>query len=877
MRLPRWKLSPLLWGAPFYLLLLFVLWPVIQGAETFFLRDAFNAHLPLKAAQAHALSDGRMPLVAPELGGGQPLAGNPNAVPFYPDNLLYLLLPLLGAFNLHFWLHWLLAPWGVYWLAREWGLSRSAAWGAGVFYATGGFFASLLNFYNLVAGAALAPVLAAALLAYSSLAYSSLADSSAATSGLALSGSDAKSRRRWIFAALAGSWALLLVAGDPATAVVALGLAVGGVLLRRGREALRLRIWGAPVVALAGGTLLAAPQIIEFLRILPLSYRGHRGFSESGQVVGSLHPGQLLEWLLPFLYGRPDRMREGAFWGYELYGGDPPIFFTLYPGLLVLALVVLALLPRLRRKKEAGTEGPEASVAPEGWRPCRRAGLIFVGAGFFLALGGFNPLWGLLQSLPGAGLLRYPVKLWLPAAVGLVLLAGVGLQRVLDEPKGAGRQLRHWLLALAAGYAGLWLLLSFAPPAAAWVRAAVPRAFGDVFVDNERLRWAGLALLTTVALVVMVVAVSALRRRPMVGGALLLAVHVATQLFFLGPARATDEAAYYRQPPPLLEQLPPEAPVLHGSADALFGRYDLRRGRYPDASAQWIERRIFRDLYPVAGVLHHRRYELNLSPEGLGSFFSRVAQDAVRRSSDEERLRLLSAWGVQRLLTHRPLEVGAAAPVLAVQQGFGGELRVHAVPGATDEVFFVAEVRTAADMGSVVGLLVSPSFDPTRTAIVAGAGVDSEAIPSSAEDGGSSPSSSSRSRLGSVEILRREAEQLEVRVSSPEGGAVVWQRAWLPLYRATVDGREQTVEVANLHRMAVRVPAGEHVVRIATDRRPLALGTGLSALGLLWVAGWAWWLGKGAEQGSGGKGDDPSEASGSVSDGPSEDARIAAP
>jgi hypothetical protein len=861
MRLSRRQLTPLLWGAPFYLLLLFVLWPVIQGSETFFLRDAFNAHLPLKAAQAHALAEGRMPLVAPELAGGQPLAGNPNAVPFYPDNLFYLVLPLLSAFNLHFWLHWLLAPCGIYWLAREWGLGRPAAWAAGVFYATGGFFASLLNFYNLVAGAMLAPVLAAAVLALS-----------APEAGERSVGAG----RRWSFAALAASWALLLVAGDPATAVVALGLAGVGGLLRRGWHLLRPRVWGVQLVALAGGTLVAAPQIIEFLRILPLSYRGHQGFSESGQVVGSLHPAQLLEWLLPFLFGRPDRMREGAFWGYELYGGDPPIFFTLYPGLLVLVLAVLAVLPTRRKKQaqEAKTEGTEKEelegpASPEAWRVCRRAGLVFLVLGFFFALGGFNPLWDLFQSLPGAGMLRYPVKLWLPAAVGLVLLAGVGLERVLEKPAEAPRRLGHKLMALAMVYAVAWLVLSLVPAAAEWVRIAIPQAFGPRFVEFERIRWAGLALITLFVLLFLAWATRALRRLPVAGGALLLALHTASQLFLLAPARATDETTHYLQPPPLLDHLPQAAPVLHGSADALFGRYDLRRGRYPDASAQWIERRIFRDLYPVAGVLHHRRYELNLSPEGLGSFFSRVAQDAVRQSTDAERVRLLAAWGVQRLVTHRPLDAGAAASVLAVQQGFGGELRVHSVPGATEEVFFSSEVRTAADMGSAVGQLVSPSFDPRRQVVLAGGAAVAppvEPVPEEAASEEPEPGAA-------VEVLLRQPEALEVRVRTDRPGAVVWQRAWLPLYRATVDGRDTPVEVANLHRMAVRVPAGESVVRIATDRRPLMTGAGLSVLGLVGLLAWGWRLGRGRKDG----GQDLQRRPARGPNPPSEDASMAAP
>jgi hypothetical protein len=53
-------------------------------------------------------------------------------------------------------------------------------------------------------------------------------------------------------------------------------------------------------------------------------------------------------------------------------------------------------------------------------------------------------------------------------------------------------------------------------------------------------------------------------------------------------------------------------------------------------------------------------------------------------------------------------------------------------------------------------------------------------------------------------------------------GVLVWQRAYLPLYRARVDGRDAEPQVANLHLLGVEVPAGEHTVEIWADRRPLA-------------------------------------------------------
>ncbi|HEY2738572.1 MAG TPA: hypothetical protein VGK45_09210, partial [Thermoanaerobaculia bacterium] len=95
--------------------------PTLLGVRTFYLRDVFLTHLPLKAFGAAELASGRIPAFNPTWGLGQPFRGNPNALAFYPDNLFYLVLPFWSAFNLHFALHWLLALVGMAALAREMG------------------------------------------------------------------------------------------------------------------------------------------------------------------------------------------------------------------------------------------------------------------------------------------------------------------------------------------------------------------------------------------------------------------------------------------------------------------------------------------------------------------------------------------------------------------------------------------------------------------------------------------------------------------------------------------------------------------------------------------------------------------------------------
>ena len=758
------------YAVPVLLLLVWTVLPLARGMETLYLRDVLNTHLEMKWAQAEALRAGYLPLLDPYRGGGQPLAGNLNAAPFHPTNLLYLAGSPLWALNAHFWLHLLAAPFAVAWMARRFGLDHRAAWAAGVFWALSGYYLSHMSFYNLVAGATLAPALVAACLA-------------------ALDEESAR-RRGWHLVAVGLAWALLLVGGDPLMALQAFLLAAAAVaVLRRGAGLVPLGL------AFAAGTLLAAPQLVELWRILPLSFRGHWGYRPEIATVASWDPRQLAEWLLPFVFGRPDLIGPGQLWGERFFTDTPPYYFSLYPGLLALALVAASGRPRSRAQLWA-------------WGA--------VAVGLFFSLGRFNPLAAWLFT-HGGGLLRYPVKLWLPVALGASLLCGVGFARLLDdEPHGraARRTFGLALAALAALLALAWALLSLAPglsvPA---LRRLVPATFPDAFVADERLRLSGLCLLSLVVLALLALAARLARRRPAAAGAVLLLLHAGAQLFLLRPLVATDAAAPYLLPPPALTHVPRGARVVHGSFEGLFGPARIERARYPEPRTHWLERRAFYELYPMTGPIWGRRYELHVSPEGLDSFLARIAEGAVEQADDPVRVRLLGAWGVDRLLLGRPLAPGTGARELAAIPSFGQALRVYEMPRRAPAVYLARRILAAPHANAALSALADPAFDPVADAVVPGEG------PPRTTGGG-------RAR-----IVAEGPESLEVEVEAAAAGLLVVQRAHLPLWRAEVDGRPAPVLVANLYRMAVAVPAGRHRVRLEVGRGSLVLGGALSLLG----------------------------------------------
>ncbi len=752
---------------PTTVILIAILLPIVLGLQTLYLRDVFGTHLGMKWMQAEALRQGELPLIDPNRAGGQASLGNPNTVPLYPSNLLYLLAGPIWALNAHFWIHLLIAPFAFYWLARRWRLRREAAWMGGVAYAASGYLLSTMNLYNMIAVAALAPALVAACMAL------------------------AEERRRSLrFAAVVALWALVVLGGDPMTAAMALLMALGAVALRVGRGTAPW-LWVGSALGL--GTLVALPQLVEFARILPHTFRGYWGYSAEGVLVASWSPAAALEWLLPLFHGRPDL----GYWGHAYSGGDLPLLFSLAPGVLALAMV-------LARGR------PLRHAAWWSW--------VAVVLGLFMALGSHNPLLGLLLRLPQFESLRLLVKFWLWVAVGGSLLVALGFERLWF---GEWRALRRALAVLLVVVGAIWLFLSFGGAAAfGWARARIPAAFGDGFVEQELLRWAGTALVTLMVLLAGLALLRLGRRHPRLL-ALFPILHLAGQIFFLKPLITTDDVEPYLEPPPLLAAVPAEASVVHGDAGGLFGSPPMPLDRYPDRRLIWFQRQTHEQLYPHAGV-RWRRYELNHSPEGLDAFLTWATAQAMESLPDPQRVKILEASGVGRLLISRrlqPLEATDLLELIGTERTPMGDIHVYRVRARVDKARLVGTVHYAPHLNKALEILTAPDFVASAATVVPGADGLSSRPP------------------GRVEWIEDSAELMELEVESPAGGLLVIQRTPLPIYRAEIDGEAVAIQPADLHRIGIEVEAGRHRVRVWAPRTPFRLACLVSLLALIATIG----------------------------------------
>ncbi len=803
-----------LFALPAVLLLAALAWPLATGEKTLILRDVLQTHFLDRIALGEGVRRFELPLVDPLRAGGQALAGNLNALPFYPDNLLLFFggpdagaRSTLWALNAHFWLHAFVALGAAFWMGRAFGLAPPAAWMTATAYAFSGYFASQLNLYNTVAAAALAPALVAAFLETAP-------------------GKAPRTRRRGLLGA-ALIWTLLLLGGEPLLALLALGAAAGALALVAGRRAFSARLDGLGRLALAvlAGTLLAAPQIVEMARILPLSFRNNAAFGEPQAIVGSFRAAHLADLLWPFFFGRPSLSEVFA---PHQFDGYPPLLFTLYPGLLALALAAAGGLTGWRAGWRARGDRRDRRDGRE--RPARAATLWAVGAlgvALFFALGRFNPIVAGLWHLPWGRLLRFPAKFWLLGALGGSLLCGLGFAAAL----AGGRKSVERLLAGLAALFALLLAVSVGAPGrvSGWVAALLRPDLPPAELAGDLVRLQGLSLLSIGLLLLALALVRLGRRAPVAAGVGLVCLHAATQCWAMLPALPTDASAPYLEAPPILSAIPAGSVVLHGGNHDLFRPGTMHQGEYPDDRLLWLTRRSARELYPFAAVQHGLRAELAISPEGLDSFLTQALTVGLRRFPDRRRLDLLEALGVDYLLLDREIAPEAANLVneVARDENYGQTLRLYELADRAREVELATRVVAAPHMNAALETIFAETFDPHRTAVVPGeASAGGEARPISPD--------------GNARLVSDAREEVIVDCDSAVSGVLFLRRAYLSLWRVSIDGKPAPTLVVQLARLGVAVPAGRHRVRFWIDRRPLAasFGVALGGLGLLVLVLW---------------------------------------
>lgn len=456
---------------------------------------------PIKSELGRALAQGRLPFWSDRFGLGVPLVAESHVAAFYPPNWLFYRIWEFGtAYRLTLWLHSVAIAAATFAYARILGIGPAGSAAAAIGFSLCGFQAVHAvhePFYHLM------PYLPICLI---------LADRYAATG-----------RPAWL-AGLAIAWGIQVTLGHFQIQMWTAGMVLlagawralgpsSGPSKRRHRRIVGL------MLGLAWGAAIAWVQLR-----LTSELTGVARFDRPAEFLANylLPPGHWAQLALPAVFLGPPRGPED-YWGHRgTAAGEACAYVGVIP--LILAFVGLVAAPRDRALAPWRLVAPLAlaMATMPGWWP----------SGFYFLL-----------KLPGLGMFRAPARYTLLTSLGLVLIAGRGLD--LGRSTSPRRFWGALVLAVAFGaMAWAWALRVAQEPD---YRAAMGASTIKARFIGTGLAWAlGLA------------AIVAWRRNRIGAWApvALAAIELAA-LFFVGPAE-WDWSERLSESSPVLKRLAAE-------------------------------------------------------------------------------------------------------------------------------------------------------------------------------------------------------------------------------------------------------------------------------------------------------------------------------
>ena len=185
--------------------------------------------------------------------------------------------------------------------------------------------------------------------------------------------------------------------------------------VRAGKEIFRVGVLGGTL-----GLALSAVQLLPTMELIPRSIRG-AGYSFKDAATWSMHPADLINMVVPKLFGTPYTLNNADYWGDSFHAAGEPYLVSFFFGSSAAVAVLFSFFSRRRRLRAVLVI------------------LMLISVG--LALGRFNPLYVWFcdhTSLARFG--RFPSKYFLLGAACLAVLCSLGLEVILDSATSRSRE-----------------------------------------------------------------------------------------------------------------------------------------------------------------------------------------------------------------------------------------------------------------------------------------------------------------------------------------------------------------------------------------------------------------------------------------------------
>lgn len=703
-------------------------WPVIFKNKTFvtsgvILSDLINQNYPFKFVYAQLLKEGKLPFWSANIADGFPLLAEGQVGAFYPFNFLFFyFLPLLSAFNLSLVFHYFLAGVFSYLLARSFlRLSPLSALTSGLVFSFCGFMIAHLVHFNMVQTACWLPL------------------------QFWLLEKVIRKPNLWQAIPLSLVFTFQFLAGHVEIfylcSLFLAGYLVARIFLSREKK----RFWSSFFVLVVGGAmtvLLCSPQLLETWQLLKFSVRG-KGYSFEESIGTPFPVRHLLTLVVPLRF---DFAKEGFIPSdvtsinlSAFIGRKPYLWETyLYVGLVPLFFSLLALFFGLSKDKRVRTFS------------------VILIISLFLAFGEAGPLFKFLWSwLPGMKLFRHPSRFLLFTQFSLALLAGLGLEEMVNKIGGFLRNVN--IKHQTSNVVGFFLVML---------------VFLDLFLVQRRVNPVDDA-----------------------------------QTWFEPPQTAEflkENLGSYRY------QTVGTANIHFETIKDLEVQKELRELLQPDFNLLYN----LRSTNEQVAILLDRNIQLATGTPGIRLIFDEKGLLKV----PDNLVRLLSLQSVMYFVSALPLENQnlVLAKEISLAKGFdyqapqvkGDVVEIRKVPTKTIYIYENTQVLPRArmvyrvkdmmgkDEEEILEALVAEEFDSQNEVIL------EEELPVKLEEEGK----------GEAEIQNDEDDRVKIQVKSSGDGLLVLGDNFYPAWRAYVDSQPAKVYLANFSFRAVPIPSGKHTV-----------------------------------------------------------------
>ena len=423
------------------------------------------------------------------------------------------------------------------------------------------------------------------------------------------------------------------------------------------------------------------------------------------------------------------------------------------------------------------------------------AGTLGMGA-IVLALGANTPIYKLIYLLPGFDRIRAPAKIIYLYVFALSLLAGIGMDGLL---RLSGRSLvrrSRILLFLALFLVALDGLFH-------WDRSLIFKFLApfvlDELIPGKTTHAADIIgsefhvltlLCVSILLIVLIAAKGLLQKRT---AASLLCMLLAFDLLYMnrGAIRYGDEGYEWAERT--------KQSVAQGLGS---DRSTFRVGSYPNSMGPNFEMYLgfqtvagYNPLYLYRYYEYIRKYNPSLLKPGEISFFYRPDGQSV----------LMDLLNVKYEISHKD---GTFA------------LRKSYLP----RVFFVPGYEIL-DRSNILDRLVQSDFAPTQKILF-------EVEDSPPLDRGRRPATDVPTQKASAEILSYGPDEIVAAVQAPTAGFLVFSEVYYPGWKAYVGERPAVLLRGDYLFRVVRVPQGDHMVKLVFDPPAIKAGLAVAALTL---------------------------------------------